>query len=51
MKRNLQLGNVPLLSQEGEKADQIRMLDGMRILIYFGVRLPSEGFKLEDSYI
>lgn len=27
------------------------MLDGMRILIYFGVRLPSEGFKLEDSYI
>ena len=51
MKRNFQLGNVPLLSQEGEKADYIRILDGMRILIYIGVRLPSEGFKLEDSSI
>ena len=35
MKRNFQLGNVLLLSQEGKKADYIRMLDGMRILIYF----------------
>lgn len=49
MKRNFQLGNVPL-SQEGE-GWYIRMLDGMRILIYFGVCLPSEGFKLEDSSI
>lgn len=51
MKRNFQLGNVPLSSQEGEKADYICMLDGMRILIYFDVRLASEGFKLEDSSI
>lgn len=51
MKRNFQLGNVPLSSQEAEKADYIRMLDGMRILIYFDVGLPSEGFKLEDSSI
>lgn len=51
MKRNFQLGNVLLSSQEGEKADYICMLDGMRILIYFDVRLASEGFKLEDSSI
>lgn len=51
MKRNFQLGNVPLSSQEGEKADHIRMLDGMSILIYSDVRLASEGFNLEHSSI
>ena len=50
MKRNFQLVNVPSLSQEVEKADYIRMLDRIRILIYFDIRLP-ECFKIENNSI
>lgn len=50
MESNFQLVNVPLLSQEGEKADYIRRLDGIRILIYFDFRL-TEYFKIENNSI
>lgn len=50
MESNFQLVNVPLLSQEGKKAEYICMLGRIKILIYFDIRL-TEYFKMENNSI
>lgn len=50
MESNFQLVNVPLLSQEGKKAEDLCMLGRIKISTYFDVRL-TEYFKIENSSI
>lgn len=50
MESNFQLVNVPLLSQEGKKAEYICMLGRIKLLIYFDFRL-TEYFKIENNSI
>lgn len=50
MESNFQLVNVPLLSQEGKKAEYICMLGRIKLLIYFDIRL-TEYFKIENNSI